>query len=160
MLSGAIIGSVAAFVMLSGAEPFGPEDCAREYIHYHTLAPTNFGNGVILIHNEHVGYHNPSYYWAATRLTFVDCGSGRAIELLQAARNDSDLLVINKENAVQRLFSEGAGMAPDTLMPFVTDFAERHSIPMENGTIEGETCGCRAFYPELRGDKEPYEAKQ
>jgi hypothetical protein len=131
-----------------------------QYIHHATRAPTDYGNGVILMHNSHAGYHNPSDYWGATRVTFVDCATGRAVELTRTARNNAGWRVINKERAVTRLLEDGTGMQPDQLFAMVTERAERRRVPMESWTIEGETCGCRAFYPELRGNKKRYEAEQ
>ncbi|MBD3676854.1 MAG: hypothetical protein HUJ27_00440 [Rhodobacteraceae bacterium] len=153
----AVIIPMVAIMLLGGASQFGPQDCVSDYIHHSNLAPTDFGNGIVLEHQEHVGYHSPTDYWGAKRVTLVDCARGREIQLTRSARNGAGWRVVRRERAVQRLLDGGEGLRPDELFAYVEERAEKSRIPIEQSTFETETCGCRAFYPELRGDKKRYE---
>ncbi|NSX56609.1 hypothetical protein [Parasulfitobacter algicola] len=130
-----------------------------QYIHHSTLAPTDYGNGVILDHRQHAGYHGGDY-WGASRVALVDCKTNAGILLTRTATDHDGKQVISKSRAVDRILKAGQGKDHKELFDLVERRAKWNRVPYQSFAMKDEVCGCKAFYPELVVGKKPYEVSQ
>jgi hypothetical protein len=145
---------------LSEPEPIDPQQCSDVFIHHVTPAPTDFGNGVIEVRQSHAGYHNPSDYWGAERVMLASCETGQSVRLTETARNNYGEKIIDHTETVAGLLDQARQMAAADLIEFLSQEATTREIESDTFAFGPEICGCRAFYPELRGEKTPYEVTQ
>ena len=129
-------------------------------IHHTTSAPTDFGRGFVESRQGHAGYHNPSDYWGANRVTILDCKTGEAIRLTEVATDGSDEPIFDRSDDIAGLLDMAVATPASEMLAFLTQEAVERGIENETAVYDVEACGCRAFYPELRGNKAAYEASR
>lgn len=147
---------------------FSAEDCEVSFGGHGGLgAPYNIGNGLV----ANSGGDAPPESDGRTVYKFLeieDCRSGQEVFITYSEyKVDYDNNIIEPEiydpsridEFEQRLGHIDGGI------PGAVELAEEFGYSVNNYVAiyqqaAAESCRCRAFYPELRGDKEPYEAKQ
>lgn len=150
------LAAVAGCAALQGG-PTKPEQCSYQMVHHSIAAPRDLGGGLIVADRNHGGYHGADH-WAADRALVTDCGSGSEILLERSASEGIGETVHDRAPQVDALLSkvQGPGEAAER-MAYLRSQAKRQRIHAEEFSSDAESCGCRVFYPELRGDKKPYQ---
>ena len=148
----------ASIVLLGCSADVSAEDCAWDYIHHSGRAPVDAGQGHVLTRDGHSGYHSPNDAWGAEEVLLQDCRTGVFVRVRTEERDDRGNYAFDASDAIDAYLAE---MPPEASGTWVQALAERAravgaAIRFE-GTSDEESCGCRAFYPDLRGGKKQYE---
>ena len=129
------------------------KDCARPGIESGSAIPQNLGRGFV---GAEGGYGVPE--GEGSYFDVTDCQSGNEIRLTAFRDHqggDVRPLRSDKREAVAdiraRLASDGVRSLDD-----LAAMAAAATVITQASQSNKQTCGCRAFYPELQGDKEPY----
>ena len=152
-------GLVAPVVLVACAAQLSAEDCGDSYIHHISDLPEDFGEGHTLTYSGHKGYHNPSDAWGADEVKLQNCATGAWTRVRMAEQNEYGKDVYNyateTKAELERLKETPAGS-------WVSSFeqtAQKLGAKLKGaGVSDTETCGCKVFYPDLRGDKKRFEA--
>lgn len=159
---------LSAVLLISCSTQLVADMCADETSHTWDSAPENIGGGLVsksggaIFYTDNTG---TSLSWSA-----FSCASNEQIVVNYYSSDsyNNGKLVANEVDLKSNLdnFENSISDQTDVLsLEVVHETAESHGLPVrkivprkENGRLL-ETCGCRVFYPELRGDKVPYEVE-
>jgi hypothetical protein len=148
----------AALVLAAGCatEDAGvdPAECAWSDIHLGKPTPTDFGNGLISIDwKPRFSGDDPSqgeYYGMSVvgGREIFDCRSGTEITIIYYDfPNSAGDAAIGFEDALGRGQIESKSD--------IHRIAKQLNLRVDERVRSKEECGCAAFYPEMRGTKEP-----
>jgi hypothetical protein len=145
-------------VLLACSLQVTAKDCAVEFIHHYDDAPQDWTEGHVLTRGGHQGYHNPSDAWGAVEFEVQNCASGERV-LVRTSEEDGSEDVFNVSTSVEARLNEiQMNEAPSNWVSILESEARSLGAKIRlSGISEKESCGRRVFYPELRGDKEPYK---
>ena len=115
-------------------------------------APTDVGSGFV----AHVAtLAIPGTY--TTRVILTDCASGQSIEALTRSETDSQTVIAPLDPVA---VLQAAIAAPETFgFDDVLTQLQDAGVSVELRMRDTETCGCAAFYPDLRGDKPAWSTR-
>lgn len=148
----------AALVLAAGCATedvrVDPAECAWRDIHLGRPTPTDFGNGLISVGGKPrmVG-DDPSegeYYGMSVvgGREIIECRSGTEITVIYYDfPNSAGVSAISFEEALDRGQIESRSD--------IHRIAERLNLRVDERVQSKEECGCAAYYPEMRGMKDP-----
>lgn len=159
-----LLVSAAFLAVALQANAMTPADCvpALEQSFHPNDEPTDFGHGHVLTHLEKRGYHNPSDAWGADEFWLTNCSTGETVWARTAEYDDygKPFEHFNHTEDINLAVEDlRSNVEPGFWLEEVEEIAKNMGAEVRFfGTDHKESCGCRVFYPELRGDKERYEA--
>ncbi|EAQ46117.1 NADH dehydrogenase subunit J [Roseobacter sp. MED193] len=135
------------------------QDCSVNFIHHALDAPEDWSQGHVLSRGGHSGYHNPSDAWGAVELTLENCATGQNVVVRTSEQREDTTEVFNAADKVEALMNDISSLAnANTWVSRLQSQAMNSGAKVRHSGISNtESCGCRVFYPELRGNKEPYK---
>lgn len=134
-------------------------ECSGSMIHHHWSAPQDYGRGLTIQESGHQGYHGAGP-WGGTQVAIVECATGRILTISRSETDDTARLVFNHSRRVDRVLRAGLKERDISAFDYLAGRAARMRLKNSSETLGVETCGCAAYYPEMRGDKTAYEATQ
>jgi hypothetical protein len=134
-----------------------PEECVRSTTGFGRLGlthlsvdlPRDLGGGFVEQH-----FHSGADGEVSTHANLDHCESGFSIRATMSRSNDSGTYEAptNPADLLREAIS-----SPETFeLEEVVEMLRSHGIEAETRSSELESCGCAAFYPELRGPKTPW----
>ncbi len=139
-----------ALALLGCASSLTAADCAENSLHSSSGPPQDLGRGLVGQDVLSTGFQSPDATWVLSQQTLFDCAEGRQATLLRQHGSTDGAIDINHSEEVAALMQDVSSFEAA-----LAD-ATAASIPVDV-TSTAETCGCRVYYPELRGSKNPYE---
>jgi hypothetical protein len=168
--------TTTAFILLStsfGAVALTAEDCDLPFGgHGSSGVPFVLSDGFVASEAglfEGEGADDPSSYYSF--LDIVDCRSGETAQMIYSeiafpnfeAKSEDGKVVISRQKYPQfkaQALSESTHSDLAGVAEIAEQFGYRLALSVVHQGQASETCGCRVFFPSLRGDKELYEVTQ
>ncbi len=159
-------GIFSAVVAFGCATTTGAKECDLWTPHASFTETDDLGSGFVSFRIDELrrgtGFFGGLQIQDGTETSFVifDCEKGDALNLTSEMRRQDGSVKLNMEQEVQAFLNFVPHPDEAATLVYLQERADEYGIPNDFSSYSGEeTCGCKLFYPELRGDKTPYEAE-
>ncbi|MBK4215409.1 hypothetical protein JJJ17_05660 [Paracoccus caeni] len=128
-----------------------PGMCRVDVLHSHGDEPKDLGGGLIRRDTSFASFSTDEHYVDVT-----DCRSGEQRTLMRRGNFGEDDRPFDHSVNVDKVLIAFQDRDTSNPLAYLEALAEEQGVAVQSDVTSEEECGCRAYYPELRGGKSSY----